>query len=165
MKYKGIIMIRQINENEILQCVEVIRKSFKTIAQEFNITVKNSPKYVLYSVDENKLLNQFNSGKNMFAYFIDDKIVGYYSLSINGDECEINNLCVLPEYRHRDIGKELLFHAMDFVKSADIRKINISIVEENSRLKKWYSDFGFVHRGTEKFSFFSFTCGYMEMNL
>ncbi len=114
---------------------------------------------MLYSVDENKLLNQFNNGKNMFAYFIDDRIVGYYSLSINGDECEINNLCVLPEYRHRNIGKELLLYAIDFAKNADIRKINISIVEENSKLKKWYSDFGFIHRGTEKFSFFYLPAG------
>ena len=32
-------------------------------------------------------------------------------------------------------------------------------------LRRWYERFGAVHTGTEKFDFFPFTCGYMEIRL
>ena len=41
----------------------------------------------------------------------------------------------------------------------------LSIVEENTVLRKWYEENGFTHTGTKKFDFFPFTCGYMERDL
>ena len=43
--------------------------------------------------------------------------------------------------------------------------MRLSIVEENSRLRKWYEQNGAVHTGTKKFEFFPFTCGYMMLRL
>lgn len=77
-------------------------------------------------------------------------------------ECELNNVCVLPEYRHKGIGEELLIHAFEIARKLGCEKMNIGIVEENVLLRKWYESFGFVHTGTQKFDFFPFTCGYME---
>ena len=159
------IMIKRINEKDIENCVYVIRNSFQTVADEFNITKENAPRYVCYSVDSNKIKSQFKNSKDMFAYFIDDKPVGYYSLSFNDNECEINNLCVLPEYRHKNIGKQLLNHAIEFAKEKGNKWVNVSIVEENIKLKEWYQSMGFVHLYTEKFDFFPFTCGYMKLDL
>ena len=45
------------------------------------------------------------------------------------------------------------------------RRMNISIVEENTVLKRWYESFGFVPVETKKFDFFPFTCGYMQRTL
>ncbi len=102
----------------------------------------------------------------MYAYYENGKIIGYYSLLLqDNNQCELNNLCVLPSYRHKGIGEKLLRHTFDIAKSHNITAINIGIVEENKRLRKWYETFGFVHTGTEKFDFFPFTCGYMAKNL
>ena len=70
-------------------------------------------------------------------------------------ECELSNLCVLPSFRHKGIGEKLLEHAFSVAKENSCKKINIGIVEENKRLKKWYESFGFVHVRTQKFDFFS----------
>ena len=43
--------------------------------------------------------------------------------------------------------------------------MNIGIVEENTKLRKWYEQNGAVHTGTKKFDFFPFTCGYMVKEL
>jgi len=40
--------------------------------------------------------------------------------------------------------------------------MNIGIVEENVKLRKWYEKHGAEHIGTEKYDFFPFTCGYMK---
>ena len=69
-------------------------------------------------------------------------------------ECELSNLCVLPSFRHKGIGEKLLEHAFSVAKENSCKKINIGIVEENKRLKKWYESFGFVHVRTQKFDFF-----------
>ncbi len=76
-------------------------------------------------------------------------------------ECELNNLAVLPEYRHQGIGRKLLDHSYESARDCGCKLINIGIVEENRLLRKWYEQNGAVHTGTKKFDFFPFTCGYM----
>ena len=99
----------------------------------------------------------------MFAFFDNEIIVGYYSLLLQeNNECELNNLCVIPEYRHKRIGEKLLNDAFSTAKKRGCNKMNIGIVEENKELRKWYELYGFIHIGIEKFDFFPFTCGYMQ---
>ena len=102
----------------------------------------------------------------MYGYYEDGKIVGYYSLFLHDNkECELNNLCVLPVYRHIILVHILLEHAFDSARKMNCKKMNIGIVEENQVLRKWYENYGFLHIGTEKFDFFPFTCGYMVKEL
>mgnify|MGYP002563381454 CR=1 FL=1 len=161
-------MIRKIENKNISECVTVIKDSFLTVATEFGITQENAPLYVLFSTTEEKLMQQLNEeGRPMFAYFNDDdKIVGYYSLRIQeNDECELNNLCVLNRFRHKNFGAELLNHSFSVAKTLGCARMNISIIEENAKLKHWYESFGFKHIETKKFNFFPFTCGYMQKEL
>lgn len=157
-------MIKAIEEKDLAECVEVIRESFYTVAEEFGITEENGSRFTAFATNIGRL-NWHLHGEHrpMYGFLEDGKIVGYYSLLLkeNG-ECELSNLCVLPEYRHRGIGEALLESAFENAKNLGYRKMNIGIVEENLRLRKWYEAFGFVHVGTEKFDFFPFTCGYME---
>lgn len=102
----------------------------------------------------------------MFLYKYGNKFVGYFSLSVNGDSAEINNLSVLPEFRHLGIGKELVDFAVDYSKNTlGADKIKIGIVEENTVLKEWYGKLGFVHTGTKKFEHLPFTVGFMELDI
>ncbi len=160
-------MIQQIIKENIPECARVIRESFLTVAEEFGFTLENAPRFTAFAVTEDRLYWQLESEhRPMYAYFEDGKIVGYYSLSIVGDDvCELNNLCVLPEYRHHKIGERLLLDSFAQVKNLGCTKMQLSIVEENKRMRKWYEAHGFIHTGTEKLDFFPFTCGYMEICL
>ena len=157
-------MIRRVEDVDIPECVRVIKESFLTVAKDFGIDQKNAPSYVAFATTEEKLLYQLHEEvRHMFAYFNEDnKVIGYYSLRIQEDyECELNNLCVLSCYRHKNIGKNLLEHAFAQAKILECIKMNIGIVEENTVLKHWYETFGFKHMGTKKYDCFPFTCGYM----
>lgn len=160
-------MIKEISKKDIAECVCVIRKSFLTVAEDFGFTAENAPRFTAFAVTEDRLLYQFDIEKRpMYAYFENKNIIGYYSLLIkNNSECELNNLCVLPEYRHKNIGTILLENSYENAKKFGCNKISIGIVEENNLLRKWYEKNGFIHIGTEKFDFFPFTCGYMEKYL
>ncbi len=160
-------MIKEINENDIIECVKVIKESFLTVADELGFTVDNAPRFTAFATTEDRLRYQLKvEQRPMYAYYDDSKIVGYYSLALQDDhECELNNLCVLPQYRHKHIGARLLEDAYAKAREKGCEKMNIGIVEENAVLRKWYETNGFVHIGTKKFDFFPFTCGYMKRDL
>lgn len=160
-------MIIEVNQTDIPDCVRVIREGFRTVADEFGFTAENAPRFTAFSTTEDRLSWHLNGEhRPMYAYRDNGRIIGYYSLLLQeNNECELNNLSVDPEHRHIGIGGKLLNHAFDTAKALGCHKMNIGIVEENQRLRKWYEGFGFVHTGTKKFDFFPFTCGYMERKL
>lgn len=160
-------MIREINQGDLPECVQVIRESFATVAVEFGFTEENAPRFTAFATTEQRLNWHLNKEhRPMYAFFSEGRMVGYYSLLLQeNQECELNNLSVLPAYRHQGLGEALLQHAFTVAREFNCRKVNIGIVEENAVLRRWYESFGFVHVGTEKFDFFPFTCGYMEKGL
>jgi ribosomal protein S18 acetylase RimI-like enzyme len=160
-------MIKRVEEQDIAECVKVIKESFATVAKEFGFTVENAPRFTAFATTEDRLKHQLlEENRPMYAFYDNENIVGYYSLLVqDNNECELNNLSVIPAYRHRGIGEELLKHTFKIAKELNCNKINIGIVEENNVLRKWYESFEFIHIGTQKFDFFPFTCGYMEKNL
>lgn len=157
-------MIKRVEEQDISECVKVIRESFATVAEKFSFTAGNAPGFTAFATTEDRLkCHLLEEHRPMFAFYDKGNIVGYYSLSVQDNkECELNNLSVIPAYRHRGIGEKLLKHSFVTAEELNCSKINIGIVEENNVLRKWYESFGFVHTGTQKFDFFPFTCGYME---
>ena len=160
-------MIRQMEKDEISQCVSVIREAFATVAEEFGFTAENAPRFTAFATNEERLWWHFeHEHRPMYEYCADGEIVGYYSLAVLEDGViELNNLAVIPEYRHRGIGKQLLLHAFEEAKKRKCVIMKIGIVEENKILRHWYEENGFVHTGTEKFDFFPFTCGYLQREI
>lgn len=163
----GDSVIREIFQDDITHCVNVIRESFRTVAEEFGFTEENAPGFTAFSIDEDRINWHLNGEhRSMYGYFEEGKLVGYYSLLIqDNQECELNNLCVLPDYRHKQIGCRLLKNAFENARNMNCTKMNIGIVEENQVLRKWYESYGFVHIRTEKYDFFPFTCGYLVKDL
>lgn len=93
-------MIEEVNEKDICECVNVIRVSFATVADEFGFTAENAPKFTAFATTEERLKwHLFGEHRRMYAFWDNGKIVGYYSLLLqSNNECELNNLCVLPTY-------------------------------------------------------------------
>ncbi len=159
-------MIRPITPIETDACAALIRDSFQTVADSFGITRDNAPRFTAFATTKERLDHQLmQEHRPMFCYEQDGQTVGYCSLLLQGKECELNNLSVLPDYRHQRIGEKLLNHAFAYAKEQGCSVMNIGIVEENKVLRDWYERFGFVHTGTQKFDFFPFTCGYMTKTL
>ena len=161
------LMIREMRREEIPECVRVIRQSHQTVADQFGFTPENAPRYVAFATDERRLFWHMEYEHRLMFVDEDDGVIrGYYSLLLKPDgECELGNLSVLPEYRHRGIGTALLKHSVETARKQNCTVMNLGIVEENTVLRKWYERNGAVHTGTEKYDFFPFTCGYMKIRL
>ena len=160
-------VIREVKREDIPACASLIKKSFKTVADEYGFTEENAPRFTAFATTDERLYwHMDGEHRPMYVFEEDGVLCGYYSLLLqDNNECELNNLAVLPECRHRGIGKELLEHSFENARGKGCSLMNIGIVEENTRLRKWYEDNGAVHVGTKKFDFFPFTCGYMKKEL
>ena len=92
-------MIKEIKQEDLTECVQVIRNSFATVAKEFNITEENAPRYTAFATDENRLNWHLNGEhRPMFGYVADGKIVGYclkYSLSVYFSSTKMLNLSLI----------------------------------------------------------------------
>lgn len=156
-------MIKQVESKEQLNiCLDIIRRSFATVADEFGLTENNCPSHTAFMTVD-RLEKQFDESKPMFLFYRDEYPVGYFSLAkCNDSEWELNNLAVLPQYRHLGIGKSMVNSAISAVKDFGGNKITIGIIEENTKLKEWYLSLGFRHISTRKFDHLPFTVGFME---
>jgi len=159
------MIIRVESKEQLDICLDIVHKSFQTVADEMILTKDNCSSYTAFMPIE-KLISQFENNTPMLLYQYNGCFAGYFSLSINDDSVELNNLAVLPEYRHLGIGKELVDYAITYSKNIlGANKIKIGIVEENTILKGWYEKIGFVHTGTQKFEHLPFTVGFMEIEI
>lgn len=154
-------LIRLMQENEVEQCVEVIRQGFGTVARDFGLTQENCPTNGAFMKVE-RLKADMDKGKLMYVICESDKIVGFMELEkIDDHKYELQKITVLPEVRHSGYGKRMLDYAKRIVAEAGGSLIAIGIIEENTTLKDWYIKNGFVHNGTHVFEHLPFTVGYL----
>ncbi len=140
----------------------MIRSSFATVAQDFGYTRENCPGHTSFVTNE-RLASKIKDGYYPYGCFIGDKLVGFVSLTDKGDGIyEMNDVSVLPEYRHHKLGCALLNFCKEKVQELGGVKIEIGIIEENTTVKNWYSLNGFIHVGTKKYEGLPFIVGHME---
>ena len=159
-------IIREVQESELEKCVEVIRKSFATVAAEFNLTQENCPTNGAF-LTLDRLLSERQAGKLQYGLFINDELGGFVCLNKTKENhiYSLEKLAVLPEYRHNGGGLALLNFAKEKVKSFGGEKITIGIIEENIILREWYLHNGFVHTDTIIIPSVPFTVEFMKVIL
>ena len=151
-----------LSANDLPEYAEIIRRSFATVARDFSLTKENCPGHTSF-ITNDRLASKIKDGYYPFGCYKGDKLVGFVSLAdMGGGVYEMDNLAVLPEYRHLGYGKKLLDFCKIKVSKLGGSKITIGIVEENIVLKDWYAANGFVHTGMKRFEHLPFTVGFME---
>lgn len=159
------MIIKKVTKQQLPECLDLIHKSFETVANDFGLTIENCPKHTAF-IPLYYLESQMEWGWNMFGMFDDDKIIGYMSISKCDDDIyELHNLAVSPEYRHKNYGSKMIEHAKEVVKALGGSKIKIGIIDESKILKDWYISHGFSYIGNKKFDHLPFTSGYLEWEI
>lgn len=155
------IAVRKIVD-EFDECNDVIRRSFITVAEEFNITRENAPTNPAFLGPES-LVKMKDKGVAMYGAYKGNTCVGFVAVEkANDDVFYMERLAVLPEYRHNSYGRKLIDFVMDYVGENGGKKVSIGIINENMRLKEWYISCGFAETGTKKFEHLPFEVCFME---
>lgn len=159
-------MIKQIIKSDLVSCLEVFHLGYETVAIEFGLTEENCPDRGRANLPFDKLVSEFENGTLMFGYFLEDKIVGFVSIKIdNNGVCKLNDIIILPEYRQKGYGKELLDFCIIKALELGADRITLGMIDDNQKLKNWYVKNGFINIGFKKFEKAPFMVGYMERSL
>lgn len=159
------INISRVTAEQLPACLDVIHESFRTVAEQFQLTKENCPKHTSF-LPLSYLETQMNWGWHMYAMLADEKMIGYVSVSQEDTgSYALHNLAVLPAYRHMGLGTQLLNHAVEIVRSLGGEKVCVGIIEESTILKNWYITNGFIPTGIQKFDHLPFTSGYLERSV
>ncbi len=159
------VEIKRVTYPELTVFARVVRDGFRDVAEQFGITRKSHPLHTSF-VGAEHFRWEYRNGFVMFGAYAEKIPVGYASLKEIGDGVwTLDHLAVLPAYRHQGIGRRLIDRCVLELKKCDATKIKIGIIEENTRLKNWYLDYGFCHNGTVKLPHYPFTVGFMALDI
>lgn len=160
-------MIKELkSEQDFIKCTEVIRSSFKTVADEFNLNQSNAPTHTS-NLTITSLMDAVGKGIVFYGLHIREKIIGCIGIEKSPEEHKyyIEKLAVIPENRHNGYGKMLMDFACEKIHQNDGKLISIGIINENIVLKKWYKDYGFVQKGLKRFDHLPFEVCFMEIEI
>lgn len=140
----------------------IISESNKDVAKEFGLNINNAAKHPSFCTKE-WVISDLEKGEEYFLYFKDNLPVGCVAFeNPRAGVAYLNRLCVLREFRHHNIGKELVLFIFDYAKKKDIKRLSIGIIAKNTRLKNWYLNLGFVEGKTKTFSYLPFDVLFMN---
>ncbi|HEY3378839.1 MAG TPA: GNAT family N-acetyltransferase [Armatimonadota bacterium] len=154
--------IRPIDLEHLTIAADLIRQSFRTVAEEFGLSPDNCPTHPSFLTEE-RLCAHVADGLQLFGCSAGEALVGVIGIKQRTPrDFEIERLAVLPEYRHRGIGAKLMIFAWEQIVRQGGEKACIGIIDENVVLKAWYQRWGFIVTEIKRFPHLPFTVCQME---
>lgn len=120
-------MIRQLQVNDIDNVILLEQESLGTTLGK--------------SMLENMIGNDFVKA---YVYEIDNKIIGYISVTFDGEILEIMNFCVSKEYRRKKIASSLLNHIFTTYRQIGMKSAILEVRRSNLAALCLYEKYGFL---------------------
>lgn len=159
------IIITPAGELDANKISNIVSTSNKNVANKFNLTFQNNPKHPSFYTKE-WVLKDMKRGEEYFVFIQDNIEVGCVAFEQSTDEkAYLNRLSVLPQFRKKGIGEQLVKYIVNYSKSKDIKKLSIGIISKHTELKNWYLKLGFLEGQTKKFDHLPFNVTYMSFNI
>ena len=143
----------------------IVSASNMDVAEEFGLNINNNPKHPSF-YNKDWVLSDFERNEKYFIYIKNGVYVGCVAFENQRSEVAyLNRLSVLPQYRHQNVGEELVKYILQYAKDRNIQKISIGIIAEHVKLKNWYLKLGFIAGSTKMFSHLPFNVQYMSFEI
>jgi ribosomal protein S18 acetylase RimI-like enzyme len=159
------VTIQSLTIEDLPEYADMIRAAFADVAAAFGLTRENAPLHTSFITNE-RLAAKFNAEYYPIGAVVEDKIVGFISLTRTGEtEFELNNFCVLPQYRRDGVGGMLFDAAVERARALGARRIFLTMIYENKPLREWYARRGFDFIGVEREAIKPFVVGVFECRM
>lgn len=147
------------------EIAKIIAISNRDVAEKFSLDKENNPKHPSF-YDNDWVLSDFQRGEEYFLFKQECSNVACVAFEQPNPEIGyLNRLSVLPSYRRRGIGEELVNHIINYAKSKGVLEISIGIIANHTDLKNWYLKLGFVKNGVKEFPHLPFDVLFMKYEL
>ena len=152
-----------ITDCEVL--VKIIRNSFHDVAMRFSLTKDNCPKHPS-NCTSSWIESDISRGVQYYILYENENPIGCVAIEKpSADVCYLERLSVLPEMRGKHFGIRLVQHGLECATSKGVSKVGIGIIDEQTELKEWYIQLGFVETQTKRFPHLPFTVCLMEYEI
>jgi GNAT superfamily N-acetyltransferase len=162
------VSIRSVSSSyDIERSVYVIQASFETAARRFGLNPSNCPTHPSL-VTRARLVELLERGTEFFGLFKDGLQVGFVAAERSRQDAGtyfLEKLSVLPRYRHRGYGGNLVRFVFKFAGEHMAKRVSIGIIDDDAVLKSWYLQLGFVEKGTKCFEHLPFVVCFMEKQI
>ncbi len=159
------IHIREADAADISLLSQLIRLSYRDVADRFKLTPANCPRHPSNYTDE-WVENDYARGVSY--YILEHKGIPAGCVAIekaNPDLCYLERLAVLPHEREKGLGSQLVEHVFRKAQEVGTKNISIGIIARQTELKQWYQKIGFIEGETKEFSHLPFMVTFMTYEL
>jgi N-acetylglutamate synthase-like GNAT family acetyltransferase len=157
--------IREADRTEAELIAGIVRYSFRTVAERFRLTAENCPRHPSNCAAE-WVESEMDEGVRYFVLKDDDGPCGCVALEQQDAEtCYLERLGVLREHRHRGHGRALVQHALAEARRLGAKRVELAMIAGDTRLRRWYEEFGFHLKETRTFDHLPFEVAFMRMEV
>ena len=157
--------IRKANKADIDVLVDLLRNSFRDVAERFGITEENNPRSLAFCTNE-RIESDMEKDLTYYILEKDGQPCGCVALErAKPGVCYLMRLAVLPEHRGKGYGKMLVQHIFEKAHIIGSRRVEIAMISKDTKLKKWYKKLGFIQKGTKKYDHLPFIVAFMFREL
>lgn len=154
-------VLKEATSDHISILSQIIKYSFKGIAQKYNLNENNAPMHSSNCTND-WIITTLKKGIKYFLLEFKNKPIGCVALEIvNSKKCYLERLSVLPEYRKKGFGKILVDFTINKTKEFGINRIEIGLIAKDLELMNWYKKLGFVLNQITKFNHLPFDVALM----
>lgn len=91
-----------------------------------------------------------NSLAKYYVMELDNALIAYAGMWVYFDEAHVTNVAVLPEYRRRGYGRQLMLLSMQAALEADATQMTLEVRQSNLAAQAMYFQLGFTLSGKRK---------------
>ena len=143
--------IRICTKKDTQVLAETIRTSFQDVAERFGLTPENAPSDPS-NCTADWIRKDMEHGVTYFAIENRNHVVGCVAVELaNPEVCYLERLAVLPDQRRHGFGKALAKHVLLEAKRLGVDYVSLGIIAEQTELKNWYEELGFVEGESREF--------------
>jgi ribosomal protein S18 acetylase RimI-like enzyme len=159
------VNIRAADPQDIDLLADLIRRSFKDVAERFGLTPENCPKHPSnYTSDWVK--RDLDRGVAYWIAEINGEPFGSVGMEKpNADMFYLERLAVLPNHRNRGHGKILVDHVLEQAGQDGAKRVGIAIIANQGELKAWYQKIGFIEGETKTFEHLPFRVTFLTLEI
>lgn len=144
---------------------DLIRRSFRDVADRFGLTPENCPRHPSNCAPE-WILRDLDRGVAFFLLEGAGIPAGCAGLELPGEGMAyLERLSVAPEHRRRGLGRRLADHVVARAVAAGASRMSIGIVADQHELADWYRRMGFADGPVREFPHLPFRVRFMTKGL
>jgi ribosomal protein S18 acetylase RimI-like enzyme len=155
------------SDEELRDCVALLRTSFGTVAREFGLNEESAPTNAAFTTLEN-MRRHLQNGMKLYGMAFDSSLIGCVATKRSKkDELVfyIERLAVIPEKRMHGYGGQLVSFALEQILRDGGATASIGLMDNNDKLKKWYISKGFVQHDRRRIEHLPFKICFMSMDI